>query len=202
MQVGMVEKYASVPHYLLPLLPLSPLLSSFPTPPCVRWEKYYGSGGKGRLPTCASKAGMFQTDQCRVMDELHPSLKGTWDRSMSELKWLESGLQCLVALVICFSLLGLDKSGVWGGASTKETGLWVPVLPSQQCWILLIVLCCWFISRWELFAVLHSFPNLLIHEILFSLLKSSLFWFCWASFMPSSNESFLIHPILTKLANF
>lgn len=88
------------------------------------------------------------------------------------------------------------------GQAPRRLGLWAPVLPSQQCWILLIVLCCWFISRWELFAVLHSFPNLLIHKILFTLLKSSLFWFCWASFMPPSNESFLIDPILTKLANF
>lgn len=56
---------------------------------------------------------------------------------------------------------------VWAvGRAPRRLGLWAPVLPSQQCWILLTVWCCWFISRWELFAVLSSFPDLLVHEII------------------------------------
>lgn len=63
---------------------------------------------------------------------------------MSQLKWLECILQCLVALVICFSLLDQDKSEVWGGASTKETGplsscpAFPAVLNLVDCLVLLV----------------------------------------------------------------
>lgn len=87
----------------------------------VTWGKYYGSGGKGRLQTCASKAGVFQTDQCRVTDELHPSLKGSWDRSTSE-SW--SGLRVFFSARWhrLSAFLSLARTSLGRGASTKEPG--------------------------------------------------------------------------------
>lgn len=156
--VGMVEMLlfhtTSSPSSLSP-----PLLPSFPPPPShVTWGKYCGSGEKSRLQTCASKAGVFQTDQCRVIDELHPSLKGTWDRSMSE-SW--SGLRVFFSAwwLRLSAFLSLARTSLGRGASTKEPGTLscCPALPAVpnlvDCLVLLVyfkmraVCCVMFLPR-------------------------------------------------------
>lgn len=144
--VGKGEKCASVPHYLLPssLLPPSLLFSSLlPSTRCVSWEKYYKRVAEGKTTGLCLHEGLFQTDQCRVIYVLHPSLKGTWDRSMSE-NWKEVGWECSSVLSGFSSLLVCPWPGqVWGmGPVPGRLGLWAPVPSSQQtvpCWLSCVV---------------------------------------------------------------